>query len=128
MNNLISFLSIIAASSTICACTMVSAEEKMVMEPLQQNIIERTINDLEAKPATVTCFIAERSAGTKHDFYSEGDYWWPDSLNPDGPYVRRDGETNPRQFCRTPACYDSFQPHCRKSDIGLSPDRRQKIS
>lgn len=33
-----------------------------------------------------------------HDFYSEGDYWWPDTLNPDGPYVRRDGETNPDNF------------------------------
>ena len=33
-----------------------------------------------------------------HDFYSEGDYWWPDTLNPDGPYVRRDGQTNPDNF------------------------------
>jgi hypothetical protein len=33
-----------------------------------------------------------------HDFYSEGDYWWPDPANPDGPYVQRDGETNPDNF------------------------------
>ena len=26
-----------------------------------------------------------RSAGGKHDFFSEGDYWWPDPANPDGP-------------------------------------------
>ncbi|MCM1093581.1 MAG: alginate lyase family protein [Lachnospiraceae bacterium] len=98
MNKLISFLCAAGASSILCACTMVSAEEKLVMEPLQKTILERTAKDLESQPATVTCFIAERSAGTKHDFYSEGDYWWPDSLNPDGPYIRRDGETNPDNF------------------------------
>lgn len=43
-------------------------------------------------------FIAERSAGDIHDFYSEGDYWWPDTLNLDGPYIRRDGQTNPDNF------------------------------
>lgn len=98
MNKLISFLYIAGASSMLYACTMVSAEEKQVMEPLQEKILEQTAIDMESKPATVTCFIAERSAGTKHDFYSEGDYWWPDSLNPDGPYIRRDGETNPDNF------------------------------
>lgn len=98
MNKLISFLYIAGASSLLYACTMVSAEEKQVMEPLQEKILEQTAIDMESKPATVTCFIAERSAGTKHDFYSEGDYWWPDSLNPDGPYIRRDGETNPDNF------------------------------
>ena len=98
MNKLTSFLYIAGASSLLYACTMVSAEEKQVMEPLQEKILEQTAIDMESKPATVTCFIAERSAGTKHDFYSEGDYWWPDSLNPDGPYIRRDGETNPDNF------------------------------
>ena len=33
-----------------------------------------------------------------HDFYSEGDYWWPNPEAPDGPYIRRDGETNPENF------------------------------
>ena len=98
MNKLCYFSSIIMLSSIVTSCTMISAEEKMVIEPLQEKVIERTAADIEAKPATVTCFIAERSAGTKHDFYSEGDYWWPDSLNPTGPYVRRDGETNPDNF------------------------------
>ena len=43
----------------------------------------------------------ERPAGVptgKHDFYSEGPYWWPDPKNPKGPYIRRDGETNPDRF------------------------------
>ena len=33
-----------------------------------------------------------------HDFYSEGDYWWPDPENPDGPYIRKDGLSNPDNF------------------------------
>jgi hypothetical protein len=53
---------------------------------------------LTAPPITVTAYGCERSAGGRHDFYSEGDYWWPDSTNPEGPYVRRDGMTNPENF------------------------------
>ena len=53
---------------------------------------------LEEGPVTITAFPAARSAGGVHDFYSEGDYWWPDPKNPDGPYIRRDGETNPDNF------------------------------
>ena len=53
---------------------------------------------LGERPVTVTATRAERSAGGPHDFYSEGDYWWPDPENPGGPYVRRDGLTNPDNF------------------------------
>lgn len=53
---------------------------------------------LRERPITIAAFRAERSAGGRHDFYSEGDYWWPDPKNPDGPYIQRDGETNPRNF------------------------------
>ncbi|MDR0394787.1 MAG: alginate lyase family protein [Tannerella sp.] len=53
---------------------------------------------LNEPPATVTAFVAERSAGGIHDFFSEGDYWWPDPENPNGPYIQKDGETNPDNF------------------------------
>jgi hypothetical protein len=53
---------------------------------------------LSAKPITITSSSSPRSPGGKHDFFSEGDYWWPDPKNPDGPYIRRDGETNPANF------------------------------
>ena len=33
-----------------------------------------------------------------HDYYSEAPYWWPDPADPSGPYLRRDGETNPDRF------------------------------
>ena len=49
-------------------------------------------------PETITASRAARSAGGPHDLFSEGDYWWPDPAHPDGPYVRRDGESNPDNF------------------------------
>ena len=55
---------------------------------------------LKEQPETVTAHRAARSAGTVHDFFSEGDYWWPDPNNPDGPYVQRDGMTNPDNFVK----------------------------
>lgn len=53
---------------------------------------------LHQKPETITAVTCARSAGGKHDFYSEGDYWWPDPKHPNGPYIRKDGETNPENF------------------------------
>jgi hypothetical protein len=53
---------------------------------------------LAEKPVTVTAASSPRSAGGKHDFFSEGDYWWPDPKNPAGPYIQRDGMTNPDNF------------------------------
>jgi hypothetical protein len=53
---------------------------------------------LGVQPVSITAVVNPRSPGGPHDFSSEGDYWWPDPGNPDGPYVRRDGETNPANF------------------------------
>jgi len=53
---------------------------------------------LREEAITVTASRSARSAGGPHDFFSEGDYWWPDPKNPDGPYVQRDGMTNPGNF------------------------------
>jgi hypothetical protein len=53
---------------------------------------------LKEKPITITASRCDRSAGGPHDFYSEGDYWWPDPKNPNGPYIQRDGMTNPDNF------------------------------
>ena len=39
------------------------------------------------KPRTVTADLCERSQGDAHDFFSEGDYWWPNPKDPDGPYI-----------------------------------------
>lgn len=53
---------------------------------------------LRESPITLTAFPASRSAGGKHDYFSEGDYWSPDPKNPGGPYIRRDGMSNPDNF------------------------------
>ena len=53
---------------------------------------------LSESPRTITAASSPRSAGGRHDFFSEGDYWWPDPANPGGPYIQRDGETNPGNF------------------------------
>jgi hypothetical protein len=63
---------------------------------------DRVLNAASAylieKPITITAASSPRSAGGKHDYFSEGDYWWPDPKNPDGPYIRRDGMSNPGNF------------------------------
>jgi hypothetical protein len=53
---------------------------------------------LKEGPTTVTAFTSPRSAGGPHDYFSEGDYWWPDPQNPGGPYIQKDGLSNPDNF------------------------------
>jgi hypothetical protein len=54
---------------------------------------------LEAGPWSVTYHRPKDVPGIGlHDFFSEGPYWWPDPKNPDGPYIRRDGERYPGRF------------------------------
>src|SRR2546421_8281160 len=53
---------------------------------------------LSEKPITVTASSSPRSAGGSHDFFSEADYWWPDPKDPNGPYIQRDGMSNPDNF------------------------------
>jgi len=63
-----------------------------------ERVISAADGYLEEAPVTVTARRSERSQGGIHDFYSEGDYWWPDPENPEGPYIRRDGQSNPDNF------------------------------
>ncbi|MCX6618960.1 MAG: alginate lyase family protein [Acidobacteria bacterium] len=53
---------------------------------------------LKEPPVTITASHSPRSTGGKHDYFSEGDYWWPDPKDPKGPYIQRDGMTNPENF------------------------------
>jgi len=64
----------------------------------RERIITAADKYLLEEPVTVTAAQCERSFGGLHDFYSEGDYWWPDPDKPDGPYIRKDGQTNPGNF------------------------------
>ena len=53
---------------------------------------------MREQPQTITAAPAAHSAGGLHDYYSEGDYWWPNPKDPNGPYIRRDGMSNPANF------------------------------
>ena len=71
---------------------------KKTSSVLAKSIVQQADEALFEKPITVTAYSSERSKGGKHDFFSEGDYWWPDTLHPNGPYIQRDGLTNPQNF------------------------------
>jgi len=64
----------------------------------RKRVLKAANEYLEQAPVTITSASSPRSAGGRHDFFSEGDYWWPDPNNPTGPYVQRDGMSNPDNF------------------------------
>ena len=82
---------------------------------------------LSEKPRTVTADRCERSEGDAHDFYSEGDYWWPNPEDPDGPYVRRDGGDQPRQFHCSPTVHDPFERVDGNLGFGLPDHERGNL-
>ncbi|GAB2637077.1 alginate lyase family protein [Emticicia sediminis] len=69
-----------------------------VIGVLQRDIITQANWAMTQQPVTITAEQCERSAGGLHDFYSEGDYWWKNPEDPNGPYIQRDGQTNPDNF------------------------------
>jgi hypothetical protein len=76
--------------------SLISARE---IARLDRERILRAANEyLPQPPITITASSSPRSHGGKHDYFSEGDYWWPDPNNPGGPYIRRDGYSNPGNF------------------------------
>ena len=51
--------------------------KKEITETLRQQIMKEADWAMNQEPITVTAETSPRSAGSKHDFFSEGDYWWP---------------------------------------------------
>lgn len=56
--------------------------------------------DAKVALKSIPCSVIDKTvtppSGDKHDYMSQGPYWWPDPQKPDGlPYIRRDGERNP---------------------------------
>lgn len=120
-------LAFIAATLVAAAgCGGVKAVDSELRKELSAPVLARADSLLAESPVTVTAASCLRSAGGLHDFYSEGDYWWPNPENPDGPYIRRDGESNPENFS------DHRRAMVRLSDIAgtltsaylLTGDRR----
>ena len=80
-----------------CFC-QTSVFQNKTVEVLSASVLKKAKWALDQQPMTITSFVSPRSAGGKHDFFSEGDYWWPDPKNPKGPYLQRDGMSNPDNF------------------------------
>lgn len=65
----------------------------------RQEVLRKAQEALAHPPRPITDYSAAMSEGGIHDYYSNGDYWWPNPDTADGlPYVRRDGESNPHNF------------------------------
>jgi hypothetical protein len=80
-----------------------AAPVNMTLEQVAQidhtRILQAADAALKMEPVTITRFRAKVSEGGLNDFYSNGDYWWPDPAKTNGlPYIQRDGQTNPDNF------------------------------
>lgn len=65
----------------------------------RDRILKAADDALQQEPVTITQFPANLSQGGLRDFYSSGDYWWPNTNTASGlPYVEHDGQTNPHNF------------------------------
>lgn len=64
----------------------------------RERVLRAALKYVQEHPVTVTAVRAERSVGGPHDYYSEGTYWWPNPKDPNGPYIRKDGLSNPENF------------------------------
>jgi hypothetical protein len=72
--------------------------EDRAISVLKDAVLQQAESNLSLRPITVTTDSCERSVGGLNDFYSEGDYWWPDLEDLDAPYIQKDGLTNPDNF------------------------------
>jgi len=99
-NNLLLFISILVIAGVFAGCSESyrHPEYARIIDDIRKPAIEKAERYLDEEPETVVWAYCGRSAGGRHDFYSEGDYWWPDPDNPGGPYIRRDGLSNPEVF------------------------------
>src|SRR6266404_7334692 len=76
-----------------------AAESKLDLIAIDRaRILKAAQQYLKEKPVTITSASSPRSTGGPHDYFSEGDYWWPDPKDPNGPYIERDGISNPDNF------------------------------
>jgi hypothetical protein len=90
------FLALLAAAPL--AADARSAERLRLAEFERSRVLKAAQRYLKEPPVTIAASHSPRSAGGKHDYFSEGDYWWPDPKDPKGPYIQRDGMTNPDNF------------------------------
>ncbi len=71
---------------------------QLVAQTDRSRILQAAKQYLPMEPVTITAFRSPKSPGGPHDFFSQADYFWPNPKNPDGPYINRDGQSNPENF------------------------------
>lgn len=71
---------------------------RLVAATDRERILKAAKKYLPLEPVTVTAYPAPGSPGGLHDFYSQADYFWPNPKDPNGPYINRDGQSNPNNF------------------------------
>ena len=90
-----------AAAGTAWAATRLATHSeawRLVAATDHARVLEAARRYVEQAPLTITAFAAKGSAGGLHDFYSQADYFWPNPKDPLGPYINRDGQSNPANF------------------------------
>jgi|SRR5665213_3296542 len=89
----------LAASFCFVATATLAAPAFDVAAIDHDRILAAAATAMNLEPVTLTTFRAKLSDGGPNDFYSNGDYWWPNPSTTNGlPYVQRDGQTNPENF------------------------------
>lgn len=91
----ITLLSLQLSGQSVTPSLAIESAASKVLVPYIQKEAKWAI---EQQPVTITAASSSRSSGGKHDFFSEGDYWWPNPKSADSPYLQRDGMTNPDNF------------------------------
>ncbi len=71
---------------------------RLVAQTDRERILKAASAYLNLPVVTITAFHSSLSPGGPHDFFSQADYFWPDPKNPNGPYINRDGQSNPANF------------------------------
>jgi hypothetical protein len=93
------FLALPLGTLPLGLATRVASAQALDLATLDRvRILRAADRYLGEAPVTITASRSPRSTGGAHDYFSEGDYWWPDPAHPDGPYIQRDGMTNPDNF------------------------------
>ncbi len=90
---------LLASPALLIANRVISAAQRFNLYAIERPRVLKLANAyLKQQPITVTAYHSPRSAGGPHDYFSEGDYWWPNPKDPNGPYIQRDGMSNPGNF------------------------------
>ena len=118
-----SVLILVLAASLVCAAdmpmTLVSEDEA---EPIHSAIGRKeawtldSVRRLRAEadrrmregPWSVTFERPKATELDPHDYYSEAPYWWPNPDNPSGPFLRKDGQSNPGRFLSNKTALNSM--------------------